>query len=293
MQSIYLQQILGARKISYAVFDQNLGLTDYNFKHTDYFRSARGARSETGLWELFPELVGCEDVIGELLSGKKKTFLLENVNKPDESGKIRYFNLSFSCPRFKSLPGTYLFCLIYDVTEATALEQQLRQKKYEVELVKSGFLNKDQFLSDSLLGQSDKLRETRNFINKVSQHSTTVLLQGDSGTGKSLVARLIHNASENPKAPFVEINCAAIPATLLESELFGYDKGAFTNALMSKKGLIEAADGGTLFLDEIGEMPPSLRKTRGNQSKSAQLLGLSLDTFCYRLKKFSISPKDF
>ncbi|MNZ60379.1 Transcriptional regulatory protein ZraR [compost metagenome] len=92
-------------------------------------------------------------------------------------------------------------------------------------------------------------------IRKVSPTDSTVLIQGESGTGKELVARALHNLSRRAKAPLISVNCAAIPETLIESELFGHEKGAFTGATAGRAGLVEAADGGTLFLDEIGELP--------------------------------------
>ena len=96
-------------------------------------------------------------------------------------------------------------------------------------------------------------------VEKVCDFKTTVLILGESGTGKELIAKAIHQHSNRKNAPFIAINCAAIPENLLESELFGYVKGAFTDASMDKAGLFEQAHEGTLFLDEVGEMPMSLQ----------------------------------
>ncbi|MCB0221539.1 MAG: sigma-54-dependent Fis family transcriptional regulator [Chrysiogenetes bacterium] len=111
----------------------------------------------------------------------------------------------------------------------------------------------------SIVGEHPKVREVFHVISKVSRSPSTVLLTGESGTGKELVAHAIHENSDRADKPFVKINCAAIPSTLIESELFGYEKGAFTGAVTSKPGRFELADGGTLFLDEIGEVTPEMQ----------------------------------
>src|SRR5262249_42252884 len=110
---------------------------------------------------------------------------------------------------------------------------------------------------------------------KVARTDSTVLIQGESGTGKELVARAIHHNSKRCHAPFVAINCAALPEHLLESELFGYEKGAFTGAVAQRKGEIEAAAGGTLFLDEIGEVPLSIQAKllRAIEAKEIKRIG--------------------
>lgn len=110
-----------------------------------------------------------------------------------------------------------------------------------------------------LVGVGDKMRKVQALIGKVALADTTVLITGESGTGKEIVARLVHRYSERSKGPFVPINCGALPENLLESELFGYEKGAFTGANTTKQGLFEEAQGGIIFLDEIGEMPLSLQ----------------------------------
>ncbi|MBA3914657.1 MAG: sigma-54-dependent Fis family transcriptional regulator [Acidobacteriales bacterium] len=111
-----------------------------------------------------------------------------------------------------------------------------------------------------VVSASAKMTELMNFVGKVaSSEATTILIQGESGTGKDLIAKAIHYESSRAEKPFVAINCSAIPETLMEPELFGHERGAFTDAKQMKKGLFEVADGGTLFLDEIGELSPLLQ----------------------------------
>jgi transcriptional regulator with GAF, ATPase, and Fis domain len=111
----------------------------------------------------------------------------------------------------------------------------------------------------SMIGESDSMQRTYTVMRMVAVRDTTVLITGESGTGKDLVAQEIHQMSPRRKQPMVIVNCAAIPETLLEAELFGYTKGSFTGAVQSRIGRIHAAHGGTLFLDEIGDMPLSLQ----------------------------------
>ncbi len=110
-----------------------------------------------------------------------------------------------------------------------------------------------------LTGQSLAMREIRSLAERIAPTQVTVLIGGESGSGKERVARYIHDRSARASAPWVAINCAALPESLMESELFGHDKGAFTGATESKTGLFEAASGGTLFLDEVGDMPASVQ----------------------------------
>ena len=113
--------------------------------------------------------------------------------------------------------------------------------------------------ADRFLGGSRQADEIRELVGKVAPSDSTVLVTGESGTGKELVALAIHEGSPRTDGPFVAINCGAIPSTLLESQLFGHDKGAFTGADRARGGVFEEADGGTLFLDEIGDMPQALQ----------------------------------
>jgi DNA-binding NtrC family response regulator len=117
------------------------------------------------------------------------------------------------------------------------------------------------FRFDSIIGASDGVKSMLERVEKVAVRDTSVLITGESGTGKELVAQAIHYNSQRKERKFVAINCGALPETLLESELFGYKKGAFTGASENRQGLLEAADGGTLFLDEVGNLPMNVQKT--------------------------------
>jgi two-component system response regulator AtoC len=118
---------------------------------------------------------------------------------------------------------------------------------------------KKEYSFENIISKNEKMKQIFEVIGKVAQYKSTILITGESGTGKELVARALHYHSDRTKNPFVPINCGAIPENLLESELFGHTKGAFTDAIRTKKGLFEEADGGTLFLDEIGELPGQLQ----------------------------------
>jgi transcriptional regulator with GAF, ATPase, and Fis domain len=126
-----------------------------------------------------------------------------------------------------------------------------------------------------ILGRSPQIRKLLEQIDKLALRDTTVLIQGESGTGKELVARRLHRASHRAGGPFIALNCAAIADTLMESELFGHEKGAFTGAAAAKKGKFETADGGTLFLDEIGELalPLQAKLLRVLQEREVERIG--------------------
>jgi len=145
------------------------------------------------------------------------------------------------------------------VSETTFLRRQLK-KKYHF---------------NQIVGTSDKMQAVFKLIERVANTESTVLVLGESGTGKELVARSLHYNSRRQHAPFVPINCTALPEALLESELFGHRRGSFTGAITDKKGLFQEADGGTLFLDEVGSMPPLLqsRLLRVLQEKEVRRVG--------------------
>ncbi len=148
----------------------------------------------------------------------------------------------------------------------------------EIELLRERlkfFVGKDVVFVENVVAESPAMKKVLNLVSKVAETDAPVLITGESGTGKGVIARLIHQLSPANDGPFLQINCAAIPETLLEAELFGYEKGAFTGATHSKAGLFELAEGGTLFLDEIGDMPLSLQAKLLNvlQEKTIRRLG--------------------
>jgi len=131
--------------------------------------------------------------------------------------------------------------------DRSTLEEETKTLKKKIKQIK-GF---------EIIGESNPIQEIKEMIHKVAPSDARVLITGPNGSGKELVARQLHELSERNKAPFIEVNCAAIPSELIESELFGHEKGAFTSAIKQRKGKFELADGGTLFLDEIGDMSAS------------------------------------
>jgi DNA-binding NtrC family response regulator len=139
------------------------------------------------------------------------------------------------------------------------VERILKQKELEEENRRLKAFKEDDDSFPGFIGKSAKMRKVFQLINQVSRTETTVLIRGESGTGKELAAEAIHRKSERNTGPFIAINCAALPENLLESELFGYEKGAFTGADQRKEGMFERAQNGTIFLDEIGDMPLSLQ----------------------------------
>src|SRR5256884_6439816 len=152
-----------------------------------------------------------------------------------------------------------------DISETVYLRKQLK-KKYQF---------------SQIVGTSAKMQEVFKMIERVADTDSTILILGESGTGKELVAKALHFNSRRQFSPFVPVNCSALPENLLESELFGHRKGAFTGAINDKKGLFQEADGGTIFLDEVGSMSAMLqsRLLRVLQEKEVRRVGDNVPIF--------------
>ena len=146
------------------------------------------------------------------------------------------------------------------------IERALENRKLNVEIKRLKEIINDRFDFANIIARSAKMRAVLDIVARIAKLDSTVHIHGESGTGKELIAKAIHLASDRKDKPFVALNCAALPESLLESELFGHEKGAFTGAVKSTRGLFTQAHGGTLFLDEIGDMP------RSTQSKLLRVL---------------------
>ncbi|HSF68445.1 MAG TPA: sigma 54-interacting transcriptional regulator [Nitrospiraceae bacterium] len=153
--------------------------------------------------------------------------------------------------------GTYTRTMFVDITEQVLMEQEKARLEAQNVYLQEEIKGSHNF--EELIGSSTSLKKVLKNVERVAPTDSTILITGDTGTGKELIARAIHNLSQRKGRPLVKVNCAAIPAGLIESELFGHEKGAFTGALAKKMGRFELADKGTIFLDEIGELPLDLQ----------------------------------
>ncbi len=204
---------------------------------------------------------------------EEKTNILDVLIEEKEEKQI----ISNSTPIFvngifKGVLSTYK-----DVTDLKKMMYRLDQAKEKIKYYEEELKKKDNIHEafHFIIGRSVLLQESIAMASKAAKTSATVIVRGESGTGKELVAKAIHDASQRKKEPFIKVNCAAIPENLLESELFGYEKGAFTGAMKRKMGKFELANEGTLFLDEIGEMNYTLQAKllRAIQEKEIERLG--------------------
>jgi two-component system nitrogen regulation response regulator NtrX len=193
-----------------------------------------------------PQMDGME-VLDELIKSKVDTPIIMisghgNIDTAVQAIKKGAFDFIE-----KPLDLNRILVTIRNAKDKTVLVEETKQLKTTVK----------RFKGSSIIGESEGIVKIKEMIEKVAPSDARVLITGGNGTGKELVARSLHDNSNRRKMPFIEVNCAAIPSELIESELFGHEKGAFTSAVKDKKGKFELASGGTLFLDEIGDMSAS------------------------------------
>jgi transcriptional regulator with PAS, ATPase and Fis domain len=262
-----LKQLLTYKNLGTVLFDEKLQIVEADELAKELCVSI-GQRLHKGqLRDFFPELIGSEEFLKQVIQQKKKDFRLDFVNRAADEGHPIFLNLLVLPAERKD----YGLLILENVTDQALAAQEMNQQRYELYLYKHDPEFRRQFLSQSILGQSEAIERIRETIQRLSKFpSATVLLMGETGSGKNLAARVLHYSSMPADAPFVEINCAALPEHLIESELFGYEKGAFTHAVTSKRGLLEEARGGTLFLDEIGEMPLNMQAKLLNALETKQ-----------------------
>ena len=165
-------------------------------------------------------------------------------------------------------PAGFLLITVIDITDRKRAEDALKMALSEVEKLKNRLEDENLYLQneiklnhnfEEIIGKSNAIKNVLGKVEQVAATDSTVLILGETGTGKELIARAVHNISGRSNRPLVKVNCAALPANIIESELFGHEKGAFTGAYMSKTGRFELADKGTIFLDEIGDLPVDLQ----------------------------------
>jgi PAS domain S-box-containing protein len=209
------------------------------------------------------DLAESKRVFGELVEGKRKDFRIEK-RYCRKNGGLTWANTNCSAVRDANGKFIYTFAMVEDISERKKAEQALRDALSEVEQLKNRLQAENIYLQEEIrtqqnfeeiVGASPAIQRVFQNIERVSRTDTTVLITGATGTGKELVARAIHTLSSRKERPLITVNCGALPSGLIESELFGHEKGAFTGATVRKKGRFELADGGTIFLDEIGELP--------------------------------------
>lgn len=233
---------------AYLFIDHDLRVVKKNKAALAFFDDTVKVTDTTELTELFPAVKKHIKQIHNIVKGKNSDLTIHNLMSKKSNQRITTFSMKF----FRT------------DKEHTPIRVQLRKekdsflKKGETEndgnVIKAAMENT--FLDDAILGKSMEIQKIRKNILTLAQYpELTLLLEGESGTGKNLIAKILHYSSMGSDKPFVEVNCAAIPESLIESELFGHRKGTFTHATSDKKGLLEAADGGTLFLNEITETP--------------------------------------
>jgi formate hydrogenlyase transcriptional activator len=221
----------------------------------------------------FQEITHADDLtddlvfVGELLSGERESYAMDK-RYYRKDGAIVWINLTVSLLFDRKGKAKYFVSVIKDISDRKQAENEVKQSIEEINKLQKQLQAESTFLQEeiklehnfeNIIGQSESLKYVLHRIEMVAPQHATVLILGETGTGKELIARAVHQLSSRSKRPMVKVNCAALPRELIESELFGRTKGAFTGATTTQAGRFEMANGSTLFLDEIGELPFELQ----------------------------------
>lgn len=224
----------------------------------------------TMMSKAYKEFVGCANpegkLVDEVIENTRMSKVIESgvaeIGEVQEIKGNKMISMRVPLKKDDKVIGAIGKVAFKDISDFYFLSKKLNNLEKEVEFYKNELdkERKAKYSIENIVGDSPKTKEVKSLAKKVANTNSNVLITGESGTGKELFAHSIHNASKRYLAPFVKINCAAIPSELLEAELFGYEDGAFTGAKKGgKKGKFELADGGTIFLDEIGDMPMNMQ----------------------------------
>ncbi|QSQ08374.1 Arginine utilization regulatory protein RocR [Koleobacter methoxysyntrophicus] len=262
-----LQTILNSAQEGIQVVDKDGKIVYINKAFTNITKIPPEERINKSVFQVSPDGALCE-----VLRTGKPVFGKPNIVKGSNIEVV-----SNASPIIVNGKITGAVVIFRDVTDMKRILKKLNEREELIKNLKGSInnLTAAKYTFDDLIGENPVFKESISIAKKAAEADTTVLLTGESGTGKELFAHAIHNYSFRKNKPFIRINCAAIPPNLLESELFGYEKGAFTGAIERKIGKFELADGGTIFLDEIGDMDTNLQAKilRVLQEKEIERLG--------------------
>ena len=252
-----LDRLIGSAMDAILELDQDFQITLVNKAATDIFTSPR----EVLLGQNFRNLLTAESqtVFGEVVDQLNAT--RQHVWIPKGLEAIRNDHQTFPVEATLSVSSSqrppFYTLILRNVNERHEAVRQIQQLTEQTEYLKEELKAVQNF--DEIIGGSQAMLSLLRDVERVARTDTSVLILGETGTGKELIARAVHNASRRASKPLIKVNCAALPATLIESELFGHERGSFTGATAKRTGRFHLADGGTIFLDEVGELPLELQ----------------------------------
>lgn len=264
-----LETVLNSTSESIAMFDLNGAFLFVNRRYLDMFDLDENKVENMTVYDLKSCFQEPSKYIksNEIFFSNYEDVFEDIIEMKAPKRKILYYYTTPVLGSNKNIVGRLI--VYRDVSKEIEIDQM------KAELLRLRAELEAEYSFENIIGNSKKMKEIFMLIHQASQCDINVLIQGETGTGKEIIAKAIHYNSKRKKGPFVPVNCAAIPETLIESELFGHEKGAFTGAMSRKIGRFEQANGGTILLDEIGEMQPSLqvRLLRVLQEREIQRVG--------------------